>query len=244
MCAAGIISGRSLRNQINVLMKTYEAVSVHRLNRGFTLIELLVVIAIIAILAALLFPAINSSRMAALKTACMSNLRQIQLACHSYAGDHDEQLPNANREYGFPHEFKNYEGELAEYLRAPRDKIMFCPGPLKRIRNPSTPLYDKYYTTYQYYNFPSPFLGSYAGNNKPDMTRLSMIPAGTALWGCLTVKRGDGSTLSHSEAGSKDGLTGMNAAFVDGHAGWVDVSSVEVYYKSNGDYCWPIPPAP
>ncbi len=226
-------------------VKNNKTVSTHRFKHGFTLIELLVVIAIIAILAGLLFPAISRARLAALKTACMSNLRQIQLACNTYAGDHDEQLPNANREYGFPHEFTSYTTELEDYLGAPRDKIMFCPGPLYRERNPRfSDLYKTHYTTYQYFNFPGPFLGTYAGNNKPDMSRLSMIPAGTALWGCLTVKRGDGTTLSHSEAGEKESLTGLNAAFVDGHAGWVDVSSVEVYYRSNGDYCWPVPPTP
>ena len=46
-------------------------------KNGFTLIELLVIIAIIAILAALLLPALNAAKRAAIKSECMSNLKQI-----------------------------------------------------------------------------------------------------------------------------------------------------------------------
>lgn len=62
-------------------------------SRGFTLIELLVVIAIIAILAAILFPVFAQARAKARQAACMSNLKQIGLAFHMYAGDYDDLLP-------------------------------------------------------------------------------------------------------------------------------------------------------
>lgn len=92
-------------------------------RNGFTLIELLVVIAIIAILAAILFPVFARAREQARKTSCLSNLKQIGLACHMYAQDYDELFPCGD----YPHNPQpRFVGQIMPYMK--NYQILYCPS--------------------------------------------------------------------------------------------------------------------
>jgi prepilin-type N-terminal cleavage/methylation domain-containing protein/prepilin-type processing-associated H-X9-DG protein len=109
------------------------------MNRAFTLIELLVVIAIIAILAALLLPALSKAKEEAQGTKCLNNLKQLTTAWFMYNGD--------NKDYLMINGDENYEPTILNLTENPQ----WCPGREDELGD-STNLFIKAGLLYPYVN--------------------------------------------------------------------------------------------
>ena len=100
-----------------------------RCLRSFTLIELLIVIAIIAILAAMLLPALKNARSRAKQIRCSSNLKQIGVAIQMYVTDWDGYFPLANAPSGDPSWFNLLnDGYIGKGLSGGNPDLWSCPN--------------------------------------------------------------------------------------------------------------------
>lgn len=121
-------------------------------NKGFTLIELLVVIAIIAILAAMLLPALARAKQSAIVTQCMSNKKQLDVAWVMYAGDNREFFPDN-------HDYSTQGGGVGPWEPGTQTPA-WCEGVMDWSAGPN----NDNTNTLNLTSFKVSLLGSYVGN--------------------------------------------------------------------------------
>jgi prepilin-type N-terminal cleavage/methylation domain-containing protein/prepilin-type processing-associated H-X9-DG protein len=196
---------------------------------GFTLIELLVVIAIIAILAALLLPALSRAKQKAWSTSCLHQLHQIGLGSAMYSHDNDDALPRS------AHQGQSWVGTLQPYLSG--TNLWRCPKDPNKVRTYSYAVNDF-------------LLPPGAGESRPDYAQVHKLPSPAAtffLTECAATyanndhfhfadpEDGDYSPAGFaSEVAVLQHLTGANYLFVDGHAQFLKWNLLQNELKQTG----------
>ncbi len=146
-------------------------------ERAFTLVELLVVIAIIAILAALLLPALNRAKAAAHRTTCLNNLKQVNLGMRLYWDDHADFPPGIQNTTAAPFGYwTGYKELMKSYVglngtSSPLDKLFACPA--------DTFYYDFFLLTNSPYRVSKSFHGQSISDYSSYLSNAGAFPANT-----------------------------------------------------------------
>ena len=122
-------TGKTKKRSITMTKKSTAPLSGRRVKlMSFTLIELLVVIAIIAILAAILLPALNSARESGKQSSCLSNLKQMGAGLQMYANDNGDNIAIWN--YNMPGYGWNAQayGETVQWKASAGQILLHCLG--------------------------------------------------------------------------------------------------------------------
>ncbi len=209
-------------------------------NRGFTLIELLVVVAIIAVLVALLLPALSQARENAKRTICMSNLKQLDLAVKGYLTDNADFFPPSGLGPGWTYIHPRWNDALRPYVRSGDAKDLAITGAKdpQVFLCPSRAVIDMWGYAQDFgYNRYLNQCGSGARIDRvggPERTPMfqdwdTYIGDGYLIWDLLSFSV-DISKINNFFRH----MQGTNFLFVDGHVAWFARMPASMYFSSRG----------
>ncbi|HWI58870.1 MAG TPA: prepilin-type N-terminal cleavage/methylation domain-containing protein [Bacillota bacterium] len=236
----------------------------HRPTRAFTLIELLVVIAIIAILAAMLLPALATAKEKAHRTRCLNNVRQLGIAVVIYANDNRDKVPQHTRSGWWLWDVPRATADCLTNSGATRD-IFYCPSIRASVKayDPTVAWWD--YSAGQRiigYGWlgvrldasgsPDPvqnstacmlpgkqFVSRLTGNTNASESELivdALLSDRSPTPSFVNVNSGLTTDGKHRNPHmDKNSPAGGSAFFVDGHAAWRPFKKLQKRYDPNGD---------